>query len=46
MLGEHDSIVTSVSFSPDGNTVASGSLDETIRLWSIRCFRTECAKDS
>jgi WD40 repeat protein len=31
--GHHDS-VTSVSFSPDGQMLASGSLDKTIKLWS------------
>ena len=27
--------VRSVSFSPDGNTLASGSLDNTVRLWEV-----------
>jgi len=30
----HTSLVTSVTFSPDGQTIASGSNDETIRLWN------------
>ncbi|CAE6486840.1 unnamed protein product, partial [Rhizoctonia solani] len=29
----HTSPVTSVAFSPDGNSVASGSRDDTIRIW-------------
>jgi hypothetical protein len=37
-LGEplrgHADIVTSIAFSPDGKTLASGSSDTTIRLWS------------
>jgi WD40 repeat protein len=32
-LKGHTGPVTSVSFSPDGNRIASGSRDNTIRLW-------------
>ena len=31
----HTGLVTSVSFSPDGQTLASGSYDNTIRLWDV-----------
>ena len=29
-------MVDSVAFSPDGNTLASGSQDDTIKLWDVR----------
>ena len=34
-LEKHRSFVYSVSFSPDGNTIASASDDYTIKLWSL-----------
>jgi WD40 repeat protein len=34
-LEGHQNSVTSVSFSPDGKTLASGSHDNTIKLWSL-----------
>jgi predicted NACHT family NTPase len=33
-LEGHDSVVTSVNFSPDGKTLVSGSWDKTIKLWN------------
>ena len=34
-LEGHNRSVNSVAFSPDGQTLASGSRDETIRLWNV-----------
>jgi len=31
----HDAAVNSVSFSPDGKTLATGSTDQTIKLWNV-----------
>ena len=35
LLIEHTSWVESVSFSPDGGTLASTSRDNTVRLWDV-----------
>ncbi|MGB4267669.1 MAG: PDZ domain-containing protein, partial [Spirochaetota bacterium] len=34
-LGRHDDDVLSVAFSPNGELLASGSLDNTVKLWNI-----------
>ena len=35
LLAGHEGWVLSVSFSPDGSTLASGSWDGTVRLWDV-----------
>jgi WD40 repeat protein len=35
-LQEHTATVAAVQFSPDGQILASGSDDETIRLWEVK----------
>ena len=35
-LGVHQGPVYSVAFSPDGDRLASGSLDHTVRLWDMK----------
>ena len=39
-LSGHTSDINSVSFSPDGKLLASGSDDETIRLWDVSTGQT------
>jgi WD40 repeat protein len=39
-LTGHTASVRSVAFSPDGTTLASGSWDDTIRLWDVNTGQT------
>lgn len=36
-LKGHSNFVFSVAFHPHGNLIASGSFDETVKLWDVRC---------
>ena len=38
-LAGHTDMVTSVAFSPDGTTLASGSRDNTVRLWDAKTVK-------
>ena len=47
-LAGHTGWVISVAFSPDGQTLASGSSDQTVRLWdvaNVSSFKNEAALD-
>ena len=40
--GVHSSVVLSLSFSPDGKQIASGSLDQTVRIWDVKNGTCTC----
>ncbi len=40
-LKGHTKVVYSVSFSPDGKTLASGSYDKSIKLWDVAAGKKE-----
>jgi WD40 repeat protein len=37
----HSGAVSSVTFSPDGQWIVSGSLDRTVRIWCLKTGKTE-----
>ena len=39
-LKGHSDSVTSVSFSPDGKRIVSGSTDKTVKIWDISSLDT------
>lgn len=41
----HSGNITTVGFSPDGNTLVSGSLDNTIRLWNVNSKKSRNFKE-
>ncbi|CAD8201212.1 unnamed protein product [Paramecium octaurelia] len=45
-LDGHSSTVYSVNFSPDGNTLASGSDDNSIHLWNVKTSKEILQSDS
>lgn len=39
VLSGHENVIDSLAFSADGKTLASGSRDETVRLWDVQLGR-------
>ncbi len=42
VLGGHSNVVFSLAYSPTGGMLASGSFDESIRLWDVRSETPRC----
>jgi WD40 repeat protein len=38
----HEDAITSISFTSDGSTFATGSKDKTVRIWSLSQFKETC----
>ena len=43
MISGHDKTVTTVAYSPDGRWVASGSWDQSVRIWDAATFEPAAA---
>ena len=41
MEGKHDNVVTDLSFSPSGDSLASASRDRTVKLWNVTDAKNE-----
>lgn len=39
ILNGHTNGIKTVQFSPDGFTLASGSMDNSIRLWNVKKYK-------
>jgi WD40 repeat protein len=38
-ISGHENAIRSITFSPDGRTIATGSTDKSVRLWSAVSFQ-------